>query len=506
MKIGLKEYREKLLGCWMGKNIGGTLGAPFEWQRRVNNVNFYTQELEGCALPNDDLDIQLLWLIALEEKGVRIDSKVLSEYWMLFVTPHWAEYGTAKINMRSGLLPPLSGSHNNCYKNSCGAFIRSEIWACIAPGRPDIAAVFAFEDAIIDHGDGEGLYAEVFAAALESAAFFEKDIYKLIDISLSYIPADCGVALSVKNVVENCSSGKTWLEARNDLLKNYRGKAHAGLDCQVSAEDHERGFADGELGWDAPSNIGIVVIGLLYGDGDFEKSICTAVNCGEDTDCTAATVGSIFGIINGIHSIPQRWIAPIGESIKTACLNLGELGYFGNQLPSNISNLSERVEKLANQVIYDYKTGLEFVCEDEFVANQVDSNCFYADSKFLTIYNQSKGVAFKFDLFDIVVDYNSNPSIKTNESREIILNIRNRFKTQEMLDIKWYAPDDWNILPAKQGKSFILNSWFPCSTTEIKYTIQIANLKKANRAVIELTIPGKHTVMLVPILFLSNDY
>ena len=83
MIINEAEYRSKVLGCWMGKNIGGTLGAPFEWRRQVNDVSFYTQDLGGEPLPNDDLDIQLLWLVALEEKGIEIDAKTLAEYWVL---------------------------------------------------------------------------------------------------------------------------------------------------------------------------------------------------------------------------------------------------------------------------------------------------------------------------------------------------------------------------------------------------------------------------------------
>ena len=118
MIINREEYRKKVLGCWMGKNIGGTIGAPFEWRRQVNNVTFYTQDLKGEPLPNDDLDIQLAlagrrW----RSRGVEIDAQTLGEYWCLFVTPHWVEYGTAKINMRMGLLPPLSGTFNNEYKD-----------------------------------------------------------------------------------------------------------------------------------------------------------------------------------------------------------------------------------------------------------------------------------------------------------------------------------------------------------------------------------------------------
>jgi ADP-ribosylglycohydrolase len=285
--LNAKEYREKVLGCWMGKNIGGTLGAPFEWKRQINDVTFYTQDLGGDPLPNDDLDIQLLWLVAMEEKGIDVDAQLLSEYWRLYVTPHWAEYGTAKINMKSGLMPPLCGMVNNDYKHSCGSFIRSEIWACIAPGFPKVAAKYAYEDAIIDHGNGEGVYGEVFCAALESAAFVEKDIKKLVNIGLSYIPDDCGVTQAVRNVLASYESNKTWVEARDELISKYAGWMPRQ---QIRERDFEKGFIGTKRGWDVPSNIGIVIIGMLYGEGDFDKSMCIAVNCGEDTDCTGATV------------------------------------------------------------------------------------------------------------------------------------------------------------------------------------------------------------------------
>ena len=77
----------------MGKNIGGTLGAPMEFLRQVNNVSFYQQKLTGEPLPNDDLDIQLLWLVALEEQGLDLTAQTLADYWCLYVTPHWSEYG-----------------------------------------------------------------------------------------------------------------------------------------------------------------------------------------------------------------------------------------------------------------------------------------------------------------------------------------------------------------------------------------------------------------------------
>jgi hypothetical protein len=118
----------------------------------------------------DKIECSLLLLLLniylAKIKGIDINARTLGEYWLLYITPHWAEYGNGKINMRSGLVPPLSGIENNPHKDSCGAFIRSEIWACIAPGCPEVAAKYAYEDAIVDHGNGEGMYAEVFCATI----------------------------------------------------------------------------------------------------------------------------------------------------------------------------------------------------------------------------------------------------------------------------------------------------------------------------------------------------
>lgn len=127
MILTLEDYRNKVMGCWMGKNIGGTLGAPFEGRRQINNVEFYVQDLEGNPPANDDLDLQLVWLNAIEKYGRGVNAAILGEYWLNYIIPHWVEYGAGKTNMRMGLVPPLSGYVNNPYRDSCGCFIRSEI-------------------------------------------------------------------------------------------------------------------------------------------------------------------------------------------------------------------------------------------------------------------------------------------------------------------------------------------------------------------------------------------
>ena len=506
MQLNINDYRNKVLGCWFGKNIGGTLGAPFEWKRQINDVSFYVQEdLNGNPMPNDDLDIQLLWLCALEEKGLDVTARRLGEYWVTYVTPPWAEYGTGKINMRQGLQPPLSGSFQNVYKHSCGAYIRSEIWACIAPGLPQVAARYAYEDAIVDHGNGEGTWAEIFMAAMESAAFLVSDLRQLIDIGLSYVPADCGVAKAIHTTLECFDAGKTWLETRDEILRQHRGSTAGGDINNTSERDRELGFHEGVLGYDVPSNIAITLVGLLWGGDDFGQVECIAVNCGEDTDCTGATAGAVWGIVHGADAIPQKWIEPIGRGIKTICLNLGELGCFGNQLPQTVDNLTDRTVAVARQLLL--KHCAEHLCSAEPTdLAHIDTNALKATDQGRSIWGGMNGTRFDFDFFTVHVDYGTDgPVIRNGRPKALRVTISNTYKTQANLSLHWYLPEGWDISPAADGyaMSFPGNIAPP---VQLQYTFTAERVARAtNRAALEITIEGRPTVMLVPIALLNGN-
>ena len=139
----------------------------------------------------------------------------------------------------------------------------------------------------------------MFTVALEAAAFVEKDVRKLISIGLSKVPENSRVYASVKLACDCYDAGDDWKVARDKVVELNR----------------DLGF------FQAPANVTFAIIGILYGEGDFSKTICTAVNCGDDTDCTAATAGAIMGIIHGEENLPEKWTKPIDRHSNNAATN-----------------------------------------------------------------------------------------------------------------------------------------------------------------------------------------
>ena len=143
MKTALtyQDYYDKVLAGWLGKSLGGVIGAPFE------NHKMFGHETEDNIWPdalaiNDDLDIQVVWLEAMQERGLYLSSRDLAEYWQDRCYHNYCEYGFFLNNIQRGISAPLSGIWNNSfYVESEGCPIRSEIWGFVCPGNPGITAV-----------------------------------------------------------------------------------------------------------------------------------------------------------------------------------------------------------------------------------------------------------------------------------------------------------------------------------------------------------------------------
>lgn len=189
-----KEYRDRVQACWLGKSIGGALGAPFDGNPSVQNIDPRAGVTPGESINNyEGLAMQLLWLKAMEEHDGHVDARILSEYWIKNVATDRNEYGVAKHNLAAGVMPPLSGEYENAAnKNRNGAWARTELWSCLAPGCPGLVAQMVREDACVDHGTAEGTLAAMFVASIESAAFVEHERDQLLAIGLSMVPEQSG--------------------------------------------------------------------------------------------------------------------------------------------------------------------------------------------------------------------------------------------------------------------------------------------------------------------------
>jgi len=420
-----KDYYSKVYGGWMGKNIGGTLGGPVEGVKELLDLTFYPV-LTDSPMPNDDLDLQLVWLHGLEQYGARLTSKELGQEWLEHVFFPYDEYGYALTNLRKGLVAPISGWFNNPFTSCMGSPIRSEIWAMSAPGAPGVAAYYAYQDAIVDHAGGEGVYGEVFFASIESAAFFESDINRLLDIGLKFIPETCRCSKAVRDLRKWHKEGLNWLKARELVLKHH-GREN---------------FTD------APQNIAFTILGWLYGE-NFGDAILKAVNCGYDTDCTGATLGAILGIIGGKESIPKEWSKPVGDKIKVSA------PVKGFSAPKDLEELAGRTLKVGREVMALWNVPIE-LSSDKYTL--VPKGSFNEKGQIKGDYDPSWiwNYSFNTDNFllpfgtaqklgiEVIIDYGcEGPTIGAKQIKEISFNLKN-YSTEDLEgELELEIPNGW---------------------------------------------------------------
>lgn len=277
------QYLDRVYGCWLGKCIVGTVGAPYEGMKQRLNLNYQESMIE-TMLPNDDLDLQVLWLSVLEEKGIYTTGEDLAAafcekniYWP-------GEYAWFKRNFNRGIRPPYTALYeNDFYNEGMGCPIRAEIWGLIVPGNPALAAKLCVMDGTLDHAGNSVLF-EQFWAAMVAAAFTEHDIRKLIACGLRYIPADSRAARLIRDTVAWCEEFDDIWYIRSRIIAEY-----GHCDCTNSFQ-----------------NIGITLMLLLKFPDDIRQGAVTACNCGFDTDCTAGNYGALCGLIYGAAALERE--------------------------------------------------------------------------------------------------------------------------------------------------------------------------------------------------------
>lgn len=378
--IPYQTYLDKIYGCFIGKAVSGNIGAPYEGIKMPLALAF-RQDMIDCSLPNDDLDLQVLWLDVLEQKGEQFTSFDLLDRFVKCCPYSPGEYAVMRKNYERGIYPPYSGKFcNDYYTEGMGCPIRSELWGCVSVGNMALASEFASRDGQIDHF-GESIWAERFLAALESEAFFEDDINSLLDKALAILPPDSKFRALVCDTRKLCGAYGDIKVVLRKLLFRY---GHP--DCTNLYQ-----------------NMGITIAALLLGEGDIIKTSLLALNCGFDTDCTCATAGAIIGLLWGAEELIKAY-------------GLTEVTY---TLGVQSSRRSNRIYDLAEDIA---RMGVQFT-------KTVNECAAVADAP---------EVDFTFDSparVDVSVVYpGMDPSIALGESKEVLLRFENRGSSVQRLD------------------------------------------------------------------------
>ena len=340
VKMNAEKLRRKIAGAWTGRICGCLLGKPVEgikseelhpilkesgnypMYRYIHSADItekmcdtYSFRLKdkcyadtiSCAPVDDDTNYTVLSAELIKKYGRDFTSYDVSKLW-LACQPKDAYCTAERVAFRNfvdGYYPPNSAIYKNPYHEWIGAQIRGDYFGYINPGNAELAAEMAWRDASISHVKN-GIYGEMFIAAMLAYAAVDDHIEQVVLGGLAQIPLTSRL---YKNIM--------------DVLSWYReGVSEKKCFEKITEQFDEHDSHD----WcHTISNAMIVVTSLLYGNGDFGKTVCAAVQTCFDTDCNGATAGSIVGMINGIECISENWSGPINGVLDTSIFGVGKV-------------------------------------------------------------------------------------------------------------------------------------------------------------------------------------
>lgn len=317
------NYIEKCYAGWLAKLVGIRYGAPIEgwWYNRIKDVY---GELDGYVVDysrfaaDDDSNGPMIFIRALNDATHTRDitPQDIAETWLNYAPYEhgfywWGGYGistehTAYLNLRNGIPAPRSGSilqNGATIAEQIGGQIFIDTWGLVCPGQPELAAEYAAKAASVSH-DGNGIYGGQYVAAAIALAFTAKNIREVLEGALKVIPEDCEYARATKAVIRfyDDQKEKNWREAYQ-YVRDHWGYASYPGNCHIIP------------------NAAVMILSMIYGEGDFDKTLNICNMCGWDTDCNVGNVATIMGVLCGIEAISwEKWRRPINDYFAVSCV------------------------------------------------------------------------------------------------------------------------------------------------------------------------------------------
>ncbi len=307
-----EQLKDKINGGWAGQTIGVVYGAPVEFKYqgsiipdyqvipwRDGYVKYWWDKKPGLF---DDIYTDLNFVDAFEKYGIDVSMDTIAHHWA-GTAYHLAHANQAsRYNILNGIMPPLSGNwKNNPHADDLDFQIEADFIGLMAPGMVNSATDIADRVGHIMNS-GDGWYGGVFVSALYSLAFVTNNLDEIVESAIKTIPEGTKFHGCITDVIQwHKLYPDDWKATWFELEKKWNNDVGCPKGCYLS------------FNIDAKINSAYVVIGLLYGQGDFTKSVNIATRCGQDADCNPATVGGVLGVMLGYSKIPAFWLTPLQE-------------------------------------------------------------------------------------------------------------------------------------------------------------------------------------------------
>jgi hypothetical protein len=305
-EIPLHVLRDKIRGGWAGQTIGVTFGGPYEFRFQGTFIDTYqplqwdTSLVRRNLLENpglyDDLYMDLTFVDVFEKHGLDAPVDSFAQAFARAGYQLWHANQAARYNILQGISAPASGHWtNNIHADDIDYQIESDFAGLMSPGMPNTASEISDKIGhIMNYGDG--WYGGVYLGALYTLAFFSNDMEWVVREGLKTIPENTNYHRCISDVIQ---WHKTWPGDWQRTWFEIQRKWAADRSCP-----------DGifhPFNIDATVNSAYVVLGLLYGQGDFTKTLEISTRAGQDADCNPSSAGGILGTMLGYEKIPARW-------------------------------------------------------------------------------------------------------------------------------------------------------------------------------------------------------
>lgn len=312
VKISKEVIKDKIKGGWAGQTIGCTFGGPTEFRNKSTFIHDYQPIpwydgyikwwYDNSPGLYDDIYMDLTFVDVFEKKGLDAPASDFAEAFANAGYMLWHANQAARYNILKGIMPPESGHWlNNPHADDIDYQIEADFAGLMNPGMPNSASAVSDKIGhIMNYGDG--WYGGVYVGAMYSLAFTSNDVNYIVNEALKVIPEDSRYYKVISDVIKwHTENPSDW----KDCWFKVQKKWGEDIGCPWGVFD--------TFNIDATINSAWIVLGLLYGEGDYGKTLSVSARAGDDSDCNPSSAGGILGTILGYNNIPEYWKQGLAE-------------------------------------------------------------------------------------------------------------------------------------------------------------------------------------------------